>query len=262
MGENVQECAEMSDLHRASTARRVPRKPVQSGNPLGRPRASIDISAMARRMGPKCLDVLDKLLDDADPRVRYSAAVALLDRGFGRPVQAVSGTTDMPTILQLMHHEAATAFRNQLLAEREAAERQLREPRVINGEATDTPNTNGSHRSICSSTRSNDGYGSTKERCAAGARCHALVRCSECHAELSGHLRRHAIAAAACASGGRSRHQQSVKAQPHAGRSIPHGSARGGCRGRAGCERAVAREHVTAGGDVIRSDAWLGTQLF
>jgi hypothetical protein len=42
----------------------------------------------------------------------------------------------MPTILQLMHHEAAVAFSNELLAEREAAERQLREPRVINGEAT------------------------------------------------------------------------------------------------------------------------------
>jgi hypothetical protein len=60
----------------------------------------------------------------------------LLDRGWGKPAQAVTGTTDMPTILQLMHHEAAVKFSNELLAEREQRERQLRAPLVINGEAT------------------------------------------------------------------------------------------------------------------------------
>ena len=65
-----------------------------------------------------------------------AALVALLDRGFGRPAQAITGTTDMPTMLQLMHREAAAAFSNELAGEREAAERQLREPLTINGEAT------------------------------------------------------------------------------------------------------------------------------
>ena len=90
-------------------------------------------------MGPKCLDVLDKLLDDRDPRMRYSAAVALLDRGFGKPPQAISGTTDMPTMLQLMHHEAASAFSEQLAREHEAVEH--RQPLTINGAATKTPDT-------------------------------------------------------------------------------------------------------------------------
>jgi HEAT repeat protein len=92
---------------------------------------------MARQHGPRCIEVAAELLEDPDPRIRLAALVALLDRGFGRPAPTATGTTaSMPTILQLMHHEAAVAFSNELLAEREAAERQLREPRVINGEAT------------------------------------------------------------------------------------------------------------------------------
>jgi hypothetical protein len=117
-----------------------------SGNPAGRPPAPVDIAALARQHGPRCVAVAAELLDDPDPRIRLAALVALLDRGFGRPVQAVAGQNDMPTILQLMHHEAAFAFSNELQAERKAAERQLREPLVINGEATNTPNTNGSTR--------------------------------------------------------------------------------------------------------------------
>lgn len=116
-------------------------KPGQSGNPSGRPKGPIDIAALAREHGPRCIQVAAELLEDADPRIRLAALVALLDRGFGRPSQAVTGTTDMPTILQLMHHEAAREFSEQLAAEREAAERQLREPLVINGEATKAPDT-------------------------------------------------------------------------------------------------------------------------
>jgi hypothetical protein len=119
-------------------------QPGQSGNPRGRAPALVDIAALAREHGPKCIDVAAELLDDPDPRIRLTALVALLDRGFGRPVQAVSGTTDMPTILQLMHHEAAEKFSNELLAEREERERQLRAPLVINGEATKPPEMKGS----------------------------------------------------------------------------------------------------------------------
>ena len=86
--------------------------------------------------GPRCIDVAAELLEDPDPRIRLAALVALLDRGFGRPPQAVSGATDMPTMLQLMHHKAVSAFSAELAAEREAAERQLSSPLTINGEAS------------------------------------------------------------------------------------------------------------------------------
>jgi hypothetical protein len=112
----------------------------QSGNPQGRPPAPVDIAALAREHGPKCIEVASGLLDDADPRIRLAAAVALLDRGFGKPPQAISGTTDMPTMLQLMHLEAASAFSEQLAREREAAEH--RQPlTIINGAATKAPDT-------------------------------------------------------------------------------------------------------------------------
>jgi hypothetical protein len=114
-------------------------EPGQSGNPAGRPRGPVDIAELARRHGPKCIEVASRLLDDADPRIRLAALVALLDRGFGKPPQAISGTTDMPTMLQLMHHEAASAFSEQLAREREAAEH--RHPLTINGAATKAPDT-------------------------------------------------------------------------------------------------------------------------
>jgi len=63
-------------------------KPGQSGNPGGREK-SIDIAALARRLGPRALEALSQALDD--PKSRVAAAVALLDRGFGRPVQPIAG---------------------------------------------------------------------------------------------------------------------------------------------------------------------------
>jgi hypothetical protein len=111
----------------------------QSGNAQGRPKGPVDIAALARVHGPRCIEVAAELLEDADPRIRLAALVALLDRGFGRPAPAISGTTDMPTMLQLMHHEAASAFSEQLAREREAAEH--RQPLTINGAATKAPDT-------------------------------------------------------------------------------------------------------------------------
>lgn len=108
----------------------------QSGNPKGRPPAAVDISELARAHGPRCIEVAAELLEDADPRIRLAALVALLDRGFGRPAPAVSSATDMPTLLQLMHHEAARAFCAKPAAEQETAERPLNSPLIINGEAT------------------------------------------------------------------------------------------------------------------------------
>jgi hypothetical protein len=102
----------------------------------GRPPAPVDIAALARQYGPKCIEVAAELLSDPDPRIRLAVVIALLDRGFGRPAQAVSGATDMPTLLQLMHHEAARAFCAKPAAEQGAAERPLNSPLIINGEAT------------------------------------------------------------------------------------------------------------------------------
>lgn len=87
-------------------------KPGQSGNPGGRPKHDVDIAALARVHGPKCIEVAAGLLKDADPKVRLAAAVALLDRGFGRPQQRIETSANDSLTLHLI---AAQAISGQLL---------------------------------------------------------------------------------------------------------------------------------------------------
>jgi hypothetical protein len=79
-----------------------------SGNPRGRPPASVDIAALARQYGPRCIEVAAELLDDPDSRVRLAALVALLDRGFGRPAQVVTSPDGASAIH--LHLTAATSI--------------------------------------------------------------------------------------------------------------------------------------------------------
>jgi hypothetical protein len=75
-------------------------KPGESGNPGGRPkkpqtieakRIIADVKAAARALTQDAIDTLAAVMKDpkAPPAARISAAVALLDRGHGRPTQAV-----------------------------------------------------------------------------------------------------------------------------------------------------------------------------
>jgi hypothetical protein len=75
-------------------------KPGVSGNPDGRPRRPETIAARqifvtvrtaARALTQEAVDTLAAVMRDgrAPPTARISAAVALLDRGHGRPSQAV-----------------------------------------------------------------------------------------------------------------------------------------------------------------------------
>jgi hypothetical protein len=100
-------------------------KPGQSGNPNGRVKDRIDVTEMCRRIGPRAVHVIDALMDDADPRVRLQAAMAILDRGFGKPVQALL-SNDNASSLTLMHLVAVLALNEQ--PEQHA---------TINGSATD-----------------------------------------------------------------------------------------------------------------------------
>jgi hypothetical protein len=66
-------------------------KPGRSGNPGGRPRKAIgDLSAEARKYAGLALETIVKICAEAKmDRDRLAAARELLDRGFGRAVQAV-----------------------------------------------------------------------------------------------------------------------------------------------------------------------------
>jgi hypothetical protein len=64
----------------------------QSGNPSGRPKDPHNVAALARSYGPEAVEKLKSLMDDpATPhKVQHDCACSLLDRGFGKPAQAVA----------------------------------------------------------------------------------------------------------------------------------------------------------------------------
>lgn len=61
----------------------------QSGNPSGRPKVVESIRELARQHGDDAIRELVALLGNPNPKIRLEAAEAILNRGFGRPSQAV-----------------------------------------------------------------------------------------------------------------------------------------------------------------------------
>ena len=62
----------------------------KSGNPSGRPRKHIaDLSRESRRYASLALSTLVQICKGGQERNRLAAATALLDRGYGRPVQGI-----------------------------------------------------------------------------------------------------------------------------------------------------------------------------
>ena len=88
-------------------------KPGVSGNPGGRPRAALDVQALARECTPLAIGALIKALDS--PRERVPAAVALLNRGWGLPKQTIE--TDAVSDVGL-HLVAARLVSQQILEAR------------------------------------------------------------------------------------------------------------------------------------------------
>jgi hypothetical protein len=69
----------------------MPFKKGQSGNPAGR-RAEIGpIRDLARQHSPRAFERVVSLIDDADPKVALAAAQEVMNRGWGRPAQALIG---------------------------------------------------------------------------------------------------------------------------------------------------------------------------
>jgi Lipoprotein amino terminal region len=62
-----------------------------SGNPTGRPAVISELQKLARTHTPTALATLVEIMSNTanPPNARVSAAVALLDRGYGRPSTAV-----------------------------------------------------------------------------------------------------------------------------------------------------------------------------
>lgn|SRR5262249_42357255 len=63
----------------------------QSGNPGGRPKSIIEVASLAREQSSAAVELLTEVMNnlEAPTNVRVKAAIALLDRGCGRPAQAI-----------------------------------------------------------------------------------------------------------------------------------------------------------------------------
>jgi hypothetical protein len=79
----------------------MPFKPGQSGNPDGRPKDVGHVRTLAREYTEQAITALVDAL--ADPKTAVAAASALLDRGWGRPAQALTGE-DGGAIIQEVRH--------------------------------------------------------------------------------------------------------------------------------------------------------------
>jgi hypothetical protein len=64
----------------------------KSGNPGGRPKVEGHVREIARQHTATAIETLAAIMADekAPPAARVTASVAILDRGYGRPAQALS----------------------------------------------------------------------------------------------------------------------------------------------------------------------------
>ena len=80
----------------------------QSGNPGGRPKVIGDLQEQARQWSGEALEALREVATskDAPPSARVSAAVALLDRAYGKPPQAIDAKVTNELSTAHLHLEA------------------------------------------------------------------------------------------------------------------------------------------------------------
>jgi hypothetical protein len=73
--------------------------PGQSANPGGRPTVATELRDAAQRYGPEALKHLVKWMRSPDPIVSLTAIRLMLERGFGKPIQPVTGPDGAPLSL-------------------------------------------------------------------------------------------------------------------------------------------------------------------
>lgn len=69
----------------------------KSGNPGGRPKEAPEVKELARTFAAEAIETLAKHMRGDDVRTSVAAAQALLDRGFGKPSQALEVSGELKT---------------------------------------------------------------------------------------------------------------------------------------------------------------------
>jgi hypothetical protein len=67
-------------------------RPGESGNPGGRPKVAAEVRDLAREYGAKAIERLVALMHSKNESVAVRAVEAILDRAYGRPMQAMELT--------------------------------------------------------------------------------------------------------------------------------------------------------------------------
>lgn len=75
-----------------------------SGNPGGRPKEDGDVKALARQHTVEAIQTLAKWMASDNAKASVSASQALLDRGWGKPAQAVTGEDGAPLLPTVIKH--------------------------------------------------------------------------------------------------------------------------------------------------------------
>jgi pyruvate/2-oxoglutarate dehydrogenase complex dihydrolipoamide acyltransferase (E2) component len=74
---------------------------LSSGNPNGRPTAAVEVRDLARQHGPEAIERLVIWMRSADPQSSIMAAKILLERGFGKAIQPLTGTPNGAPLVSL-----------------------------------------------------------------------------------------------------------------------------------------------------------------
>jgi hypothetical protein len=102
-------------------------------NPGGRPKAALDVQALARQYTEQAVRTLVEAL--RDPRHKVAAATALLDRGWGKPTVTVHSQHDV----NMLHLIAAQAIGADLVQELGLTPTPAPDPNVIDLAALPAP---------------------------------------------------------------------------------------------------------------------------
>jgi hypothetical protein len=82
--------------------------PGASPNPGGRPAALAEVRELARQHTTMAIDTLVKIADRGKTEMaKIAASNALLDRGWGKPTQPISGDDDMPPVAMTVEDREA-----------------------------------------------------------------------------------------------------------------------------------------------------------
>ena len=84
--------------------------PGASPNPGGRPAALAEVRELARQHTTLAIDTLVKIADRGKTEMaKIAASNALLDRGWGKPTQPISGDADMPPVAMTVEDQRKAA---------------------------------------------------------------------------------------------------------------------------------------------------------